>query len=181
MGPDCWCVRRRHGCTPGPVLRLIAGVPSVYGLYGAFMPCIIYALFGSSKQLAVGPVAVTSLLIGNGMVNIVPGEHPQAAASCHCKLGICEPAWLAWPCPLITQHSAGPPKLPAASFAHRHLHAATSNLPASPSPGQSVAVPPSPSPSRQCAVCPSTSLSGLRQASACMHCQQACCNFWHTD
>lgn len=53
----------------------IAGVPSVYGLYGAFMPCIIYALFGSSKQLAVGPVAVTSLLIGNGMVNIVPGTY----------------------------------------------------------------------------------------------------------
>lgn len=52
----------------------IAAVPSVYGLYGAFMPCIIYALFGSSKQLAVGPVAVTSLLIGQGMLDILPGE-----------------------------------------------------------------------------------------------------------
>lgn len=40
-----------------------AGVPSVFGLYGAFLPCIVYALLGSSKQLAVGPVAVTSLLI----------------------------------------------------------------------------------------------------------------------
>ena len=38
------------------------------------MPCIIYALFGSSRQLAVGPVAVTSLLIGNGMVkDVLPG------------------------------------------------------------------------------------------------------------
>jgi MFS superfamily sulfate permease-like transporter len=59
----------------------IAGVPSVYGLYGAFMPCIVYALFGSSKQLAVGPVAVTSLLIGNGMVNIVAGVYACLCSS----------------------------------------------------------------------------------------------------
>lgn len=32
----------------------IAGLPSVYGLYGAFMPVLVYALFGSSKELAVG-------------------------------------------------------------------------------------------------------------------------------
>eukprot|EP00798_Chlamydomonas_sp_ICE-L_P001367 gene1367-32731_t len=32
-----------------------AGLPSVYGLYGAFLPCIAYTLVGSSKQLAVGP------------------------------------------------------------------------------------------------------------------------------
>ena len=29
----------------------LAGLPSVWGLYGAFVPCIIYGLFGSSKQL----------------------------------------------------------------------------------------------------------------------------------
>ena len=40
-----------------------AGVPSVFGLYGAFLPCLVYSLLGTSKQLAVGPVAVTSLLI----------------------------------------------------------------------------------------------------------------------
>jgi hypothetical protein len=38
----------------------------VYGLYGAFLPVMIYSLFGSSRQLGVGPVAVTSLLIGSG-------------------------------------------------------------------------------------------------------------------
>lgn len=37
----------------------LAGLPYVYGLYGAFVPCIVYALFGSSRQLAVGPVAVS--------------------------------------------------------------------------------------------------------------------------
>ncbi|WIA41485.1 hypothetical protein OEZ86_008861 [Tetradesmus obliquus] len=52
----------------------IAGVPSVYGLYGAFLPLAVYALLGSSKQLGVGPVAVTSLLIGNGIRAMVPGS-----------------------------------------------------------------------------------------------------------
>jgi len=47
--------------TPPP-----AGVPAVYGLYGAFLPVMVYAIFGSSRQLGVGPVAVTSLLIGSG-------------------------------------------------------------------------------------------------------------------
>jgi sulfate transporter 4 len=51
----------------------LAGLPGVYGLYGAFVPCIIYALVGSSRQLAVGPVAVTSLLIGSRLKDLVPG------------------------------------------------------------------------------------------------------------
>ncbi|EFJ51511.1 hypothetical protein VOLCADRAFT_79619 [Volvox carteri f. nagariensis] len=50
----------------------LAGLPSVYGLYGAFIPCITYALVGSSRQLAVGPVAVTSLLIGSNLKELVP-------------------------------------------------------------------------------------------------------------
>jgi hypothetical protein len=52
----------------------LAGVPSVFGLYGAFLPVMVYALFGSSKQLGVGPVAVTSMLIGNGIRGMVPGS-----------------------------------------------------------------------------------------------------------
>jgi MFS superfamily sulfate permease-like transporter len=51
----------------------IAGLPAVMGLYGAFVPCIVYCLFGNSRQLSVGPVAVTSLLIGNGMAEVLPG------------------------------------------------------------------------------------------------------------
>ena len=54
----------------------LAGVPAVFGLYGAFVPVLIYSLFGSSRQLGVGPVAVTSTLIGEGVKNLVPGsEH----------------------------------------------------------------------------------------------------------
>ena len=33
----------------------IAGLPNVYGLYGSFVPCMIYALFGTSKQLVGAP------------------------------------------------------------------------------------------------------------------------------
>ncbi len=40
----------------------LAGLPAYYGLYAAFMPPMIAALFGSSRQLATGPVAVVSLM-----------------------------------------------------------------------------------------------------------------------
>ncbi|MCK5091110.1 MAG: STAS domain-containing protein [Gammaproteobacteria bacterium] len=40
----------------------LAGLPPYYGLYAAFMPPIVGAIFGSSRQLATGPVAVVSLM-----------------------------------------------------------------------------------------------------------------------
>jgi MFS superfamily sulfate permease-like transporter len=40
----------------------LAGLPAYYGLYAAFLPPAVAALFGSSRQLATGPVAVVSLL-----------------------------------------------------------------------------------------------------------------------
>src|SRR5512137_1894294 len=40
----------------------LAGMPAYYGLYAAFLPPMIAALFGSSRQLATGPVAVVSLM-----------------------------------------------------------------------------------------------------------------------
>ena len=52
----------------------LAGLPQAYGLYGAFVPCIVYAFFGTSRQLVVGPVAVTSILLANGLENIFPGN-----------------------------------------------------------------------------------------------------------
>ena len=41
----------------------IAGLPLVAGLYTDFAPLIAYAFVGSSKQIAVGPVAIISLLV----------------------------------------------------------------------------------------------------------------------
>ncbi|KHK01498.1 Sulfate permease [Desulfovibrio sp. TomC] len=40
----------------------LAGLPPYYGLYASFLPPLIAALFGSSRQLATGPVAVVSLM-----------------------------------------------------------------------------------------------------------------------
>ena len=45
----------------------LAGLPAYYGLYAAFLPPIIAALLGSSRQLATGPVAVVSLLTASAL------------------------------------------------------------------------------------------------------------------
>jgi len=45
----------------------LAGLPVYYGLYAAFLPPMIGALFGSSHQLATGPVAVVSLMTATAL------------------------------------------------------------------------------------------------------------------
>ena len=42
---------------------ILAGLPPIYGLYASLLPLIVYALLGSSRQLAVGTVAIDSLII----------------------------------------------------------------------------------------------------------------------
>ncbi|GBG28063.1 Sulfate transporter [Hondaea fermentalgiana] len=51
----------------GMAYALLATLPAQYGLYSSFMPIIIYAFFGTSKQLAVGPVAIVSLLVAESI------------------------------------------------------------------------------------------------------------------
>jgi SulP family sulfate permease len=41
---------------------LLAGLPPEAGLYASILPIILYAIFGTSRALAVGPVAVVSLM-----------------------------------------------------------------------------------------------------------------------
>lgn len=45
----------------------LAGLPVYYGLYAAFLPPMVAALFGSSHQLATGPVAVVSLMTATAL------------------------------------------------------------------------------------------------------------------
>ncbi|MFH1539246.1 MAG: SulP family inorganic anion transporter, partial [bacterium] len=45
----------------------LAGLPPYYGLYAAFLPPMIASLFGSSHQLATGPVAVVSLMTNTAL------------------------------------------------------------------------------------------------------------------
>jgi sulfate permease, SulP family len=41
---------------------LLAGLPAEVGLYASILPLLAYAIFGTSRTLAVGPVAVVSLM-----------------------------------------------------------------------------------------------------------------------
>lgn len=51
----------------GIAYALIAGLPPIYGLYSALVPQIMYAIFGSSRQVAIGPVAMDSLIVATGV------------------------------------------------------------------------------------------------------------------
>lgn len=51
----------------GMAYAMLAGLPPIYGLYASILPLILYAIFGTSRQLAVGPVAMVSLLIAAGV------------------------------------------------------------------------------------------------------------------
>jgi SulP family sulfate permease len=52
----------------------LAGLPAYYGLYASFLPGIVAALFGSSRQLATGPVAVVSLMTASALQPIAGGN-----------------------------------------------------------------------------------------------------------
>jgi len=70
--------RFRHDLVGGVTVALVlipqsmayaqlAGLPPYYGLYAAFMPPIVAAVFGSSRQLATGPVAIVSLMTATAL------------------------------------------------------------------------------------------------------------------
>jgi sulfate permease, SulP family len=54
---------------------LLAGLPPQVGLYASIIPVILYAFFGTSNFLSVGPVAMVSLLVISGLRDLqVPGS-----------------------------------------------------------------------------------------------------------
>ena len=52
----------------------LAGLPPYYGLYASFLPVAIASIFGSSRQLATGPVAVVSLLTAAALEPIASND-----------------------------------------------------------------------------------------------------------
>lgn len=56
----------------GMAYAMLAGLPPIHGLYAATVPLILYALLGTSRQLAVGPVAMVSLLTASGIGALQP-------------------------------------------------------------------------------------------------------------
>lgn len=66
----------------GIAYAMVAGLPPVYGLYAAMIPQLVYAVFGTSRQLAVGPVAMDSLLVAAAVsaIAVVGSENYIALA-----------------------------------------------------------------------------------------------------
>ncbi|HEY0628940.1 MAG TPA: sulfate permease [Sphingomicrobium sp.] len=61
---------------------LLAGLPAQVGLYASVLPLLGYALFGTSRTLAVGPVAVISLMTATAAGNVAaPGTADFVAAA----------------------------------------------------------------------------------------------------
>ncbi|KAN0007301.1 hypothetical protein ACTFIU_000500 [Dictyostelium citrinum] len=49
----------------GLAYAVLAGLPAIYGLYSGWLPLVIYSFMGGCKQLAVGPEALLSVLLGS--------------------------------------------------------------------------------------------------------------------
>jgi SulP family sulfate permease len=62
---------------------LLAGLPPEVGLYASVAPLLLYAIFGSSRVLAVGPVAVVSLMTAAAI-----GEHAAAGSAAYWSAAI---------------------------------------------------------------------------------------------
>lgn len=59
---------------------LLAGLPPQVGLYASILPLVAYALFGSSMTLAVGPVAVASLMTASVLQPLAAAGSPEYLA-----------------------------------------------------------------------------------------------------
>jgi sulfate permease, SulP family len=54
----------------GMAYAMLAGLEPIHGLYAVTVPLLLYAIFGTSRQLAVGPVAMVSLLTAAGIASL---------------------------------------------------------------------------------------------------------------
>jgi len=77
---------------------MLAGLPPQMGLYASILPITLYAIFGTSRSLAVGPVAVVSLLTAASISRIAaPGSEDYIfAAIALAFLSVC--SWWQWGC-----------------------------------------------------------------------------------
>jgi SulP family sulfate permease len=60
---------------------MLAGLPPEVGLYASILPIIAYALFGTSRSLAVGPVAVISLMTLTAASSVAPPGSAEFVAA----------------------------------------------------------------------------------------------------
>lgn len=70
---------------------LLAGLPPEVGLYASTVPLVLYAVLGTSRQLAVGPVAIVSLLSATALAGVAEegsGGYVAAAATLAFLVGV---------------------------------------------------------------------------------------------
>ncbi len=60
----------------------LAGVPPHYGIYCYLVGGIGYALFGTSKQLAVGPTSAIAMLVGTTVAGMAEGDPARLGGHC---------------------------------------------------------------------------------------------------
>ncbi|NIO43841.1 MAG: sulfate permease [Burkholderiales bacterium] len=63
----------------GMAFAILAGLPAQIGLYASILPPIIYALLGTSRTLAVGPVSVAAIMVGYALQGLPEGVDPLQA------------------------------------------------------------------------------------------------------
>ncbi len=61
----------------GMAYAMLAGMPPIYGLYGGLIPLFLYAIFGTSRQMSIGPVAISALLVLAGVSQIAEPFSPE--------------------------------------------------------------------------------------------------------
>ena len=61
----------------GMAYALLAGMPPIYGLYASLIPLLLYAIFGTSRQISIGPVAVDAFLVLAGLSLIAEPQSPE--------------------------------------------------------------------------------------------------------
>lgn len=71
----------------GMAYALLAGLPPQVGLYSAVLPLVAYAAIGSSRQLGVGPTAISSLLTAAALAQLSEGD-PTAAVGLAATLAV---------------------------------------------------------------------------------------------
>ena len=77
----------------------LAGLPPQVGIYGYLLGGLGYALFGSSRHLAIGPTSAISLMVGANVAHVAGGDAAMHAAiaslAAFMVAGICVVAWAA--------------------------------------------------------------------------------------
>jgi SulP family sulfate permease len=76
----------------------LAGLPAQYGIYGYLAGGLAYALFGSSRQLAIGPTSAISMLVGVTVAGMASGDPARwadiAALTALVIAAMCALAWV---------------------------------------------------------------------------------------